>query len=93
MLHVVVSLNHEVDQSSNQIGADHPPTHQGDTQEIIENAVTPLKRPEVAYDNRRNSDQTKDDKWRVSILSEQVLHTRIVSFKYLHQGQYFIQTS
>jgi hypothetical protein len=93
MLHGVVSLNQEVDQSSNQISTNDTPAHQGDAQEVIEVTVTPIKRPEVACDNRRNRDQAKDDKWRVFKFSEQVLHTLTVSFKYLHQGQYFIQTS
>jgi len=89
----VLSFDQEVDQSSNQVSADHPPAHQGDAQKIIENTVAPIKRPEVACDDRRNRYQAKDDKWRVFIFSEQGLHTCIISFKYLHQGQYFIQTS
>jgi hypothetical protein len=93
MLHIVVSFDQEVDQSSNQVSTNHPPAHQGDAQKIIENTVPPIKRPEVACDDRRNRDQAKDDKWRVFIFTKQVFHTRIVSFKYLHQGQYFIQTS
>ena len=93
MLHGVVSFDQEVDQSSNQVSTNHPPAHQGDAQKIIENTVTPIKRPEVACDDGRNRDQAKDDKRRVFIFSEQFLHTLIVSFKYLHQGQYFIQTS
>ena len=93
MLNIVVSFDREVDQGSNQVSTYHSPAHQGDTQEIIENTVPPIKRQEVACDNRRNRDQAKDDKWRVFIFTKQVCHTRIVSFKYLHQGQYFIQTS
>ena len=93
MLHIVVSFDREVDQSSNQVSTNNRPAHQGDAQKIIENTVPPIKRPEVACDDRRNRDQAKDDKWRVFIFTKQVFHTRIVSFKYLHQGQYFIQTS
>jgi hypothetical protein len=93
MLHIVVALDQEVDQSSNQVGSNHSPAHQGDAQKIIENTVPPIKRPEVACDDRRYCYQAKGDKWRVFIFSEQVLHTLTVSFKYLHQGQYFIQTS
>jgi len=93
MLHSVVSFEQDVDQRSNQVSADHPPAYQGDAEKIIENTVPPIKRPEVAYDDRRNRYQTKNDKWRVFIFSEQTLHALIISFKYLHQGQYFIQTS
>jgi hypothetical protein len=93
ILHGVVSFDQEVDQSSNQVSADHPPAHQGNAQKIIEDTVPPIKRPEIADDDRRNRYQAKDDKWRVFIFSEQFLQTLIISFKYLHQGQYFIQTS
>jgi hypothetical protein len=89
----ILSFYQEVDQSSNQISADHPPAHHGDAQKIIKDTVPPIKRPEVTYYNRRNRYQAKDDKWRQLIFSEQVLHTLTVSFKCLHQGQYFIQTS
>jgi hypothetical protein len=93
MLHAVVSFDQKIDQSSNQVSANHPPPHQGDAQKVIENTVPPIKRPEVACNDSRDRYQTKYDKWREFIFSEQALHALIVSFKCLHQGQYFIQAS
>ena len=62
MFRVFEVFDGEKDHASHQVGADQNPTHRRDSQEVINDTMAPIERPEVTRQNCQNRRHAADDK-------------------------------